>query len=104
MKNTYVTRLQVLAVVILIITASAMTLHAQKFSVLYRLGSNSGDPAYPAWIGLFAQGRDGNLYSTSQSGGEKVTALSFNLRPQGRCKCCGASPAITPKADCRRAA
>jgi len=71
MKNTYVTRLQVLAVLILIITASAMTLHAQKFSVLYRLGSNSGDPAYPAWIGLFAQGRDGNLYSTSQSGGGK---------------------------------
>jgi len=84
MKNTYVKRLQVLAVVILIITASAMTLHAQKFSVLYRLGSNSGDPAYPAWIGLFAQGRDGNLYSTSQSGGGKGYGTVFQLTPAGK--------------------
>jgi len=85
MQNTYVTRLQVLAVVIVIVTASAMTLHAQKFSVLYRLGSKSTDPAYPSWIGLFAQGRDGNLYSTSQYGGKGYGTV-FQLTPAGKVK------------------
>ena len=84
MTNTYTTRLQVLAVIIVIVTASAMTLHAQKFSVLYRLGSNSGDPAQPSWIGLFAQGRDGNLYSTSQSGGANGYGAVFQLSPAGK--------------------
>ena len=64
MKNGYAARLQVLAVVIIIIvTASTTTVHAQTYTDLYNLGSNSGDPANPAWIGLFAQGRDGNLHS-----------------------------------------
>ena len=84
MKNTHVTRLQVLAVVIAIVTASATTLHAQKYTDLYNLGSSSGDPENPAWIGLFAQGRDGNLYSTSQGGGTSAFGAAFQLTLAGK--------------------
>jgi hypothetical protein len=41
----------------------------QTYSVLYDFGTNTGDPRNPGWPGVFAQGRDGNLYSTSQAGG-----------------------------------
>jgi hypothetical protein len=37
--------------------------------LLYDFGTNTGDPRNPSWPGVFAQGRDGNLYSTSQTGG-----------------------------------
>jgi hypothetical protein len=71
----------------LLFTASAATLHAQKYTDLYNLGSNSGDAANPAWMGLFAQGRDGNLYSTSQGGGVPVKGVQygavFQLTPIG---------------------
>ena len=86
MKNTHVTRLQVLAVVIAIVTASATTLHAQKYTDLYDLGSNAGDPANPAWIGILAQGRDGNLYSTSTDGGLNNEGTIFQLSPSGSMK------------------
>ena len=82
-KNGYAARLQVLAVAIIIVTASAMTLHAQTYTDLYNLGSNSGDPENPGWIGLFAQGRDGNLYSTATDGGLNTVGAVFRLTPSG---------------------
>jgi uncharacterized repeat protein (TIGR03803 family) len=59
--------------------------HAQTYTDLYNLGSNTGDPANPAWIGLFAQGRDGNLYSTSTYGGlnNNNEGTVFQLSPSG---------------------
>jgi uncharacterized repeat protein (TIGR03803 family) len=84
MKNTYAARLQVLAVVIIMVTASATIVHAQKYTDLYNLGSNSGDPENPAWIGLFAQGRDGNLYSTSSGGGTFSDGTAFQLTLAGK--------------------
>ena len=85
MKNGYAARLQVLAVAIIIVTASTTTVHAQTYTDLYNLGSNSGDPETPAWIGLFAQGRDGNLYSTSTNGGlnNNNEGAVFQLSPSG---------------------
>jgi len=83
MDRVYVARLRVLAVVIVIVAASATTLHAQTYTDLYNLGSNSGDPENPAWIGLFAQGRDGNLYSTSTYGGLNTEGAVFQLSPSG---------------------
>jgi uncharacterized repeat protein (TIGR03803 family) len=87
MKSTHVARLRILAVVAVIVAASATTLQAQIYTDLYNLGSSSGDPANPAWMGLFAQGRDGNLYSTSQGGGTPVKGVQygtvFQLTPTG---------------------
>jgi len=84
LKNTHVTRIQVLAVVLAIVAASATTLQAQKYTDLYNLGSSGGDPANPAWIGLFAQGRDGSLYSTSQAGGTSALGTAFQLTLAGK--------------------
>jgi uncharacterized repeat protein (TIGR03803 family) len=83
MKSTLIGGLQILAVAVLIVTASATTLDAQTYTDLYNLGSNSGDPANPAWIGLFSQGRDGNLYSTSTYGGLNTVGAVFRLTPSG---------------------
>jgi uncharacterized repeat protein (TIGR03803 family) len=83
MKNSYTARLQVLAAVIVIVAASATTARAQTYTDLYNLGSNSGDPENPAWIGLFAQGRDGNLYSTATDGGLNTVGAVFRLTPSG---------------------
>src|ERR1700676_4712852 len=84
MKRTQFARLLALAAVaIFIVTASATTLHAQTYTDLYNLGSNSGDPGNPGWIGLFAQGRDGNLYTTSTYGGFNTVGGVFRLTPSG---------------------
>jgi len=59
-----------LAVAMLVLTvATATTAEAQTFSVLYTFGSNAGDPYHTQYPGLIAQGRDGDLYSTSLFGG-----------------------------------
>jgi uncharacterized repeat protein (TIGR03803 family) len=62
------------------------TAGAQTYSVLYNLGTQSGDPVNPAWVGLFAQGRDGNLYSTTQGGGANALGTVFQLTPSGSVK------------------
>jgi uncharacterized repeat protein (TIGR03803 family) len=78
-------RLLTLAMFVL---AVALAAHAQsQFSLLYTLGTNTGDPAFPYWIGAFAQGRDGNLYSTSQNGGSTNNCGTvFQLTPAGKMK------------------
>jgi len=63
-------RITVLAVTMIVMAvATATTAEAQTFSVLYNFGSNSGDPYNTQYPGLIAQGRDGDLYSTSLFGG-----------------------------------
>ena len=63
------------------------TAHAQTFtfSKLYDFATNTGDPRNPSWPGVFAQGRDGNLYSTSQAGGIGYGTV-FQLTPAGKVK------------------
>ena len=59
--------------------ASAQTF---TFKKLYDFGTKTGDPHNPSWPGVFAQGRDGNLYSTSQAGGIGYGTV-FQLTPAG---------------------
>src|ERR1700722_12367247 len=68
---------------LLLVVVTSVAARAQTYSVLYNLGTQTGDPINPAWIGLFAQGRDGNLYSTSQSGGAFGYGAVFQLTPSG---------------------
>jgi len=84
MKNTYVARLRLFTIVIALVSASATTLRAQTYTDLYDLGTASGDPTDPAWMGLFAQGRDGNLYTTSQGGGTFSDGTAFQLTLAGK--------------------
>ena len=62
--------------------ASAQTF---TFKKLYDFATNPGDPRNPLWPGVFAQGRDGNLYSTSQAGGIGHGTV-FQLTPAGAVK------------------
>lgn len=84
MDNRYVRRIQVRALLVVILAVSAATLQAQTYTDLYNLGSNNGDPLNPAWMGLFAQGRDGNLYTTSQTGGTFSDGTAFQLTLAGK--------------------
>jgi uncharacterized repeat protein (TIGR03803 family) len=55
---------------------------AQAFSVLYNFGTHSGDPLNPQYAGIIAQGRDGDLYSTTRYGGSGTGAV-FRITPSG---------------------
>jgi uncharacterized repeat protein (TIGR03803 family) len=66
-----------------LVTMMAAVARAQTFSVLYNLGTNSGDPASPYGPGYIAQGRDGNLYSTSIYGGTGNSGTVFTITPSG---------------------
>jgi uncharacterized repeat protein (TIGR03803 family) len=65
--------------------ATAASAQTFTFSKLYNFGTNTGDPRNPSWPGVFAQGRDGNLYSTSQAGGIGYGTV-FQLTPAGKVK------------------
>ena len=79
--------LSLLALIAVVICAAAPAAHAQTFAFkkLYDFGTNTGDPRNPSWPGVFAQGRDGNLYSTSQVGGIGYGTV-FQLTPAGKVK------------------
>jgi uncharacterized repeat protein (TIGR03803 family) len=72
-----------MTIVGLLLLTTSGTAEAQTYSVLYNLGANAGDPINPSRIGLFAQGRDGNLYSTTQFGGANGFGTVFQLTPSG---------------------
>jgi len=74
--------LVVIATLVLLV-ATTGAVYAQPFTKLYDFGSNSGDPQLPSWPGVFAQGRDGNLYSTSTNGGAHGAGAVFRLTPAG---------------------
>jgi uncharacterized repeat protein (TIGR03803 family) len=75
--------LLVLAATLLLVS---MTASSQTYKVLYNFGTNTDDPRSPSWSGVFAQGRDGNLYSTSQVGGTEGHGTIFQLTPEGTVK------------------
>ena len=78
-------RLVLPALLVLAVVIANATAHAQGFSVLYNFGSNTGDPYKPAYSGIIAQGRDGNLYSTAPGGGTCCGAV-FQITPAGNLK------------------
>lgn len=55
----------------------------QTYTVLYNLGSATGDPAFPQQAGTIAQGRDGNLYSTANGGAINDQGAAFKITPSG---------------------
>ena len=54
-----------------------------QFSVLYNFGSVAGDGRNPAYSGTIAQGRDGNLYTTTPSGGSTGNGAVVQITPAG---------------------
>jgi uncharacterized repeat protein (TIGR03803 family) len=83
MKSRYVRQIEVLAVLVVMLAAVATALHAQTYTVQYNFGTNSGDPINPTYSGILAQGRDGNLYSTTPFGGANGKGAMFKITPGG---------------------
>ena len=54
-----------------------------QFTLLYSFGTHAGDPAHTNYPGFVAQGRDGNLYSTSNDGGTDNAGTVFKVTPAG---------------------
>jgi len=78
-------RIVTLAVAVLVLAvATATTARAQTYSALYEFGGKTGDPASPQYTGMIAQGRDGELYTTTPA------------TPTGPCSFCGSVFKITP--------
>jgi uncharacterized repeat protein (TIGR03803 family) len=68
---------------ITLIFAAAPTSAFGQFSVLYNFGSVTGDGRNPAFSGTIAQGRDGNLYTTTPSGGSAGDGAVLQITPAG---------------------
>jgi uncharacterized repeat protein (TIGR03803 family) len=52
-----------------------------QVTLLYNFGTHADDPAHPNFPGFIAQGRDGNLYSTSHDGGTDNAGTVFKVTP-----------------------
>jgi len=72
-----------LAKLALILAATAAQSHTQTFQVLYDFGVQSGSPSQPGLPGIVAQGRDGNLYSTTVYGGVFNHGAVYRITPAG---------------------
>jgi len=83
MNRSCVRQFQVLALLVIMLAASATALHAQTYTVLYNFGNVTCDPLDPTYAGIIAQGRDGNLYSTTTGGGCDVNGAAFKITPKG---------------------
>lgn len=81
MRNMRIHGLHAVVTLVLVVTAAPA-----QISVLYNFGSKAGDPLQPSYSGIVAQGRDGNLYSTSVSGGTGTGGTVFRIAPNGRLK------------------
>jgi uncharacterized repeat protein (TIGR03803 family) len=60
-----------------------------KFGTIYDFGDHAGDPLSPQSVGVIAQGRDGNFWSTTPAGGTSTTCANgcgtaFKLTPEGK--------------------
>jgi|HubBroStandDraft_5_1064220.scaffolds.fasta_scaffold00539_2 uncharacterized repeat protein (TIGR03803 family) len=70
-------------IAILMLSVGLSSAQAQMYSVLYNFGTSAGDPLNPGTPGVIAQGRDGNLYSTSSNGGSQGLGSVFRITPTG---------------------
>ena len=66
---------------VLLLLSSVLT--AQTFKPLHNFGSIANEPLNPSPIGLFSQGRDGAIYSTTPFGGPHKSGAAFNITTSG---------------------
>ena len=65
-KQSHTTAAFLAVLVLTVLAGAVIPAQAQTYKVVYNLGDNIGDPVDPAaGPNFIAQGRDGNLYSTS---------------------------------------
>jgi uncharacterized repeat protein (TIGR03803 family) len=76
-------QVQRLIALAIVLAVNAPALHGQTYSVLFNFGTISCSPENAADPGIIAQGRDGNLYSTTPDGGCISTGSAFKITPGG---------------------
>src|ERR1022692_63076 len=81
-------RVVTLAVAALVLAVTTSTTSQAQFSVLHDfLGSDSADGCNPTYSGIVAQGRDGNMYGTTENGGAPAftnnVGTVFQVTPAG---------------------
>jgi len=81
--TTRILRTTMLAIVVLTLALAAVPIANAQFNVLYNFGTHSGDPENPSNPGIIAQGRDGNMYSTTVNGGTNNLGTIFKITPAG---------------------
>ena len=60
----------------------AATVSAQNYRDLFEF-SGKGDGCCPQYLEILAQGRDGNLYGTTATGGANNVGVVFRITPTG---------------------
>ena len=75
-----------LAVTMLVLAAvvGVVSAHAQTYSDLYNFGNKNAGPLQPQAPGIIAQGRDGDVYSTTPDGGTSGLGTVFKITPEDR--------------------
>jgi uncharacterized repeat protein (TIGR03803 family) len=81
--TTRILRATMLAITALTLALAAAPAANAQFNVLYNFGTKSGDPENPSNPGIIAQGRDGNMYSTTVYGGTNSLGTIFKITPAG---------------------
>ena len=76
MNSRYVQQIQRLAVLVVILAASATALHAQTYTALYTFPIGSGNDSGTGAPQVISQGRDGNLYSTIANDGTNLNGTA----------------------------
>lgn len=74
---------KIACVVSVLCVAAAVAAPAQTCTVLYNFGNNPDRPNDPIFQGIIAQGRDGNLYSTSRDAWTGSDGTVFEMTPAG---------------------
>lgn len=77
---------QILLLAVLFVFGTTNHAQGQSYSVIYNLGDHTGDPLNPQELGVIAQGRDGNLYTTTPFGGSGRSGTALKLTPGGALK------------------
>jgi len=76
MNIRYVRQMQGLAVLVVMLAASATALHAQTYKVLHTFPIGSGNDSGIGFPQVISQGRDGNLYSTISNDGTNLNGTA----------------------------
>jgi uncharacterized repeat protein (TIGR03803 family) len=82
-KNQICNLAPVAVLLLAVVAATSAAACCQTYTILYTFDSNKADPVEPSNPGIIAQGRDGNLYTTTTVGGKNNGGAVFRITQDG---------------------